>query len=209
VETLITMGGGDMAKFQGGLYPTVAVSDAFNCMAHAAAAVLAHNSAPLSPAAIWFAMVALAAFVGTLRFGFSESLFARANGDLANLCAYLALPLVGISFAMQAELISLGCGEQILFTALGACTAMAANSISDGTQELMKILLNLVMFVFPIVLCAWRSGDHELGAAVALFAVAGVAVGPDRHSFLIGVRRENWFHYMIGVASYGMARSLR
>lgn len=46
-------------------------------------------------AVLGFALVAVAAFVGTLRFGFSETLFAQANGDLADAAAYIGLPLIG------------------------------------------------------------------------------------------------------------------
>jgi hypothetical protein len=32
----------------------------------------------------------------------------------------------------------------------------------------------------------------------ALFVVTGLLIGSDRDSFLAGVRRENWFHYLLG-----------
>jgi hypothetical protein len=75
---------------RGGLYPTIAVSDAVNCVGHAWAAHHAyHAGAP--DAALGFACVAEAALVGTLRFGFSERLLARANSDLADLAAFVGL----------------------------------------------------------------------------------------------------------------------
>ena len=42
-------------------------------------------------AALGFGLVAFAALVGTLRFGFAEHLLAQANGDLADLAAYVGL----------------------------------------------------------------------------------------------------------------------
>ena len=38
--------------------------------------------------------------------------------------------------------------------------------------------------------------------------VAGVVIGPDRHRLLFGVRRENWFHCIIGVTAPLMALGL-
>ena len=45
--------------------------------------------------------------------------------------------------------------------------------------------------------------------AVALFAFAGVVIKPEREERIMGIRREDIFHYMIGVASYGMALGLK
>jgi hypothetical protein len=41
-----------------------------------------------------------------------------------------------------------------------------------------------------------------------LFAVAGLVVKPERHRYLIGIRREDWFHLMIAAASVGIALRL-
>ena len=81
---------------QGGLYPTIAVSDAFNVAGHVFAAALAREKGN-TLAAIGFSTVALAGTVGVFRFGFSESLFAAANGYLADVAAFIGLPLVGFS----------------------------------------------------------------------------------------------------------------
>merc|ERR1711934_754741 len=80
-------------------YPSVALSDSFNAAAHLAAAAAAQTAQPQLPAWLGFALVALAAAVGTLRFGFYPSIFAQANDDLARLAGFLGLPLVGLSFA--------------------------------------------------------------------------------------------------------------
>ena len=47
-----------------------------------------------------------------------------------------------------------------------------------------------------------------LGPVGLLFAVAGVAVGADRNSCILGMRRENWFHYMIAVSAVLLAAGL-
>ena len=68
----------------GTLYPSIAVSDAFNTAGHcyAAWAAIQHGR---TDAALGFAVVAVAAFFGTLRFGVSETTFAGLNGRLADL----------------------------------------------------------------------------------------------------------------------------
>ena len=78
------------ALCSGGLYPTIALSDGVNCIGHAWASWYAYTvGAP--DAALGFALVAEAALVGTLRFGFAERLLAQANGDLADLAAFVGL----------------------------------------------------------------------------------------------------------------------
>ena len=82
----------------GGLYPTIALSDGVNCIGHAWASGYAYSvGAP--DAALGFALVAEAALVGTLRFGFAEHLLAQANGDLADLAAYVGLRTRRISLS--------------------------------------------------------------------------------------------------------------
>ena len=106
------------AHWQGGLYPTIAVSDAFNTACHGAGSHrlrfihIVHTLASISIAAAWlswnaepegsawlgFTLVAIASGVGTLRFGVSESLFSGANAKLADLAAFVGLPLVGLAY---------------------------------------------------------------------------------------------------------------
>jgi hypothetical protein len=194
--------------FQGGLYPTVAVSDAFNTLCHAAAAYISYVAFPSQPASLGFALVVVAAAIGTLRFGFSESLFAKANEDLAQLAAYTGLPLVGLTFIHVGGLWSFACSDYIVICVCGAVLTAISRSLSAKVEELLKILLNVFAFIGPTAWVGYLRGDTELVLAVVLFAVAGIAVKPERHSTLFGMRRENIFHYMIGVASYGMAKGL-
>ena len=122
--------------FQGGLYPTIAVSDAFNAAMHASAALIIHKQYPCDPAALGFATVAVAATVGTARFGYSESMFANANGDLADLAAMVGLPLVGLSFAKKWGMISLTPrGELALAMGLACLNAYMSRTASDGAKE--------------------------------------------------------------------------
>jgi hypothetical protein len=94
-----------MAKSKSkGLYPTVAISDAFNAFCHLLAAVIVYQRGN-SLAMIGFLTVAFAATVGVLRFGFNEDRYALANGHLADLSAFVGLPCVGISFLSNIPLI--------------------------------------------------------------------------------------------------------
>ena len=201
-------------KFQGGLYPSVAVSDAVNTVAHTAAAMMAKNEHPDQPAWLGFGLVAVAAAVGTARFGFSESLFAGANEDLAALAAYVGLPLVGYTFGVLSGLWGAVDGTLLLtLTLAGAALSAVARSLPAGAEEFVKIFLNVILFTLPTGHYGWKkyasSGDPSVLIAVIVFALAGVAIKPDRHRRLLGVRREDWFHYMIASASYVMAGGLR
>mmetsp|Transcript_35687 Transcript_35687/g.72740 ORF Transcript_35687/g.72740 Transcript_35687/m.72740 type:complete len:201 (-) Transcript_35687:308-910(-) len=197
-----------MTHFQGGLYPTVALSDAFNTIAHVAAAHMAYAAFPQLPAFLGFAIVSVATGVGTLRFGFSESLFAKANGDLAHLSAFLGLPLVGVTFAHAGELWKLTPSTFMVVCVCGSVFSDIARSFSEKTKELVKKIINLAAFIGPIACICYDRGDTTLALAAILFVVAGVVVGSDHHSTILGVRRVNIFHYMLGTASYGIAMGL-
>ena len=127
----------------GGLYPTVAVSDAFNAAAHGWAAVKMHEAGE-QPAAMGFGLVAVAATVGTLRFGASERLLAQANGDLADLAAFVGLPLVGRSFALrwlgEDSSFALCRASDTWLLVAGAVVASLCRSLSAEQQELAKVI---------------------------------------------------------------------
>lgn len=193
--------------FGGGLYPTVAVSDAVNFIGHAWAARQAYI-ADEPDAALGFALVAEAAMVGTLRFGFSERLLAQANGDLADLAAYVGLPLVGLSFAQKVGGIVVPCEQKAAGIVMLASLGAVCRSLPEKSQELAKVLLNVVCFVAPILAYSFAVEDYQTGLGVLLFALAGIGVGADRESCLLGVRRENWFHYMIAASAVSLAAGL-
>jgi hypothetical protein len=75
------------------LFPSVAISDLVNAAGHAYAASIVFQSS--LTAALGFSIVAIAALVGTLRFGISARTFRPANENLADLSAFVGLPLVG------------------------------------------------------------------------------------------------------------------
>ena len=63
-----------------------------------------------------------------------------------------------------------------------------------------KVLINVLCFVFPVILFAYENKDKPCYLACIAFVVNGLLIGSDRHSYLIGVRRENWFHYVLGTS---------
>lgn len=193
---------------QGGLYPTVAVSDAFNAAGCFAAAAIAHEGAPALPAWIGFLIVAIAATVGMVRFGFAESLLARTNADLAGLAAILGLPIVGLSFALKWGVVSADGGQQLAFVACCAVVYACSASLPEGAQELLKVVWNLFLFIGPVAGYGAARGDRALLASVGLFAVAGTVVGGSKDKSMLGMLNVNLFHYMIGLANYGIARGL-
>ena len=46
-----------------------------------------------------------------------------------------------------------------------------------------------------------QSRNYRL-LGVVLFLVGGLAIKPDRENSLLGVRRENIFHFLLGTAFY-------
>jgi hypothetical protein len=187
-----------------GLYPTVAISDAFNAAFHLLAAQIAyqhHNYTGM----IGFLNVALAASVGVLRFGFNEDRYALANSHLADLSAFVGLPCVGFSFLMDIPMIQdLPIHPIILVVSLAMIEALS-RSFSPGHRELAKILVNLTFFVAPVAISSIVQKKWMTFGAIAFFVIAGLVVKPERHQYLFGIRRENIFHSMIGIAAYFIA----
>jgi hypothetical protein len=196
-------------KFQGGLYPTVAVSDAFmaGCNFWAAQTLFAAGA---EPQALGFLMVAVAASAGVLRFGVSESLFAASNTKLAVLAGLVGLPLAGATLLAKLFPGVPFLAQSPLAIAVGlSLVERLASQFPEGIREAIKVLVNVGCFLFPVGMLAYRQNDVVLGAGLALFGLAGVVVGPDRHRFIFGVRRENLFHYGLGLATVLMVARLR
>ena len=59
--------------------------------------------------------------------------------------------------------------------------------------------------MLPVAAFSVANRDLQTGACIGLFAFAGIGVGADRNSYIFNVRRENIFHYLIAIASYGMS----
>lgn len=132
------------AKMIGGLYPTIAISDLFNGIAHLYAGSLVENDI----ASLGFYIVACASLVGTMRFGFSESLFSKMNAGLARYAAYVGLPLIGLSTwdpeSYHAKLPSDGTlivGYSLFY--------IMAESLPEELEKILPVLVNLCFFCRP------------------------------------------------------------
>ena len=66
---------------------------------------------------------------------------------------------------------------------------------------------NVGAFVVPVAGAAHAAEDKLTLAAIATFVIAAVPIGPDRHACLLGVRKENIFHYLIGAAAIMFAEA--
>ena len=205
------------------LYPTVAVSDLVNAAGHAYGAYVCYSSNP--NAAIGLLYVAAAAAVGVLRFGFNGKLFAPANGAWAEVAGFIGLPLVG-----HASLQRLLLGTPALLTS--ATTSQLVTFLTFLFQPSAYLSMLVLMyvafkgycseaglsaartgvaftgFVLPLVVDGVLKGNYMLVSSVVLFLIAGIVVGADRHRYLVGVRRENWFHYLIAAAAVGIGSGL-
>ena len=187
----------------GGLYPTIAISDAFNVAAHAYAAHLASSAGNL-PAMLGFLTVCAAGTVGTARFAFDENL-ADLNSDLADVAAFVGLPLVGSSFfrGVMADKF-----EVYSFVVLLVMVEALTRTFGKELRDLSKVFTNLLFFVGPVAQANYFSQDWVPLLGITIFALAGIVITADRERYLFGVRRENLFHYAIGSAAVLIAMGL-
>ena len=187
-----------------GLYPTIAISDAFNALMHLLAAYFAFQGSNYV-GMIGYFTVALAATVGVLRFGFNEDRYALANSNLADMAAFVGLPCVGYSFSMTLPFIK----ELPIHSLVLAVSLMMVEALSRSFpplyRHLMKVFVTLFFFVAPVTISSILRRRWWTFGAILLFVIAGLVVKPLRHEYLLGIRRENIFHYLIGVASYVIA----
>lgn len=160
--------------------------------------------------AFGFISVAAAATVGVYRFGFDEG-FASANGDLADIAAFVGLPLVGIDFMIHRVDFTKGCGQWMqehYFVVVLIMLEAFTRSMKKEARELAKTLTNILFFVLPVGVGSYRNNDLHTLLAIIAFVLAAIVITPNRNKFLLGVRCENWFHYIIGFCAVLIAQGL-
>ena len=164
-------------------------------------------------AAIGFGLVAIASIVGTFRFmGFQQ--FAKANANLADLAAFCGLPMIGMDYMLMTPTFMGSPWPFLQYMQRDMLLCVVSLLVfwkfsegvfnSNATTNLVTVL-NLCMFVLPIVNHGMARNDQETLIAVGLFAFAGIFIGSDRQRCILGMRRENWFHYCIGLSSAMLA----
>lgn len=187
------------------LYPSIAVSDAFNAIGNMCAAFVAftngHEIAGLGFLSVW-----IAALVGVLRFGVSEKMFCKANQDLANVAGFVGFPVIGMSFVanhykdLQLNLLMIS-GFMV---ALEAFT----RSFLDKNRDNARICVNIIFFVAPIAAVCRETADFSTLIALITFVFSGIVITADHEKRIFGVRCVDWFHYSLGVTSYFIACGL-
>ena len=180
-----------------GLYPTVAFSDCFNVISGVTAAYMSFTNHDIQ--FLGFLLVAAAAFIGVCRFGFYPKTFARLNGELADLAAFVGMPLIGLPFleVLLASQYGFTFDNKIhaAFVVTLIVLLFISHALPDTIAELLKVLLNTLLMVLPIIVHGYTYSNFELLGAISCFLIGGVLIGPSRHTCLLGMRKENWFHY--------------
>lgn len=193
--------------------PTVAVSDTFNVLAHVYACHLAYEAREYV-AVFGFMMVVIAAAVGVVRFGFNDNL-ALLNENLADVAAFVGLPLVGLCFAVRvpqfaaaAAFVLFNTHNLLAFSLLLFVIETVANSSRFEVKNLLRTVVNVVFFILPTGARAWIAQDLLCALSISLFVLAGLVIAPNNHKSFLGVRCINWFHYCLGLSAVGIASSL-
>jgi hypothetical protein len=194
-------------------YPTVAISDLFNAAGHAYGAYLCRDANPT--AALGLSFVAAAALAGVLRFGLHGPTFLPLNAAWAEVAGFVGLPLIGyqtlVRTVPQVSTLPVIARSPVGYLSAVLFYYAACREYTVGrpvARDNLKTLIALAAFVAPLLASAFNAGDTLLGGSVTLFVVAGLVIGADRHRCLLGVRRENWFHYAIGTAAVGIGLAL-
>ena len=144
--------------------------------------------------------------------GFQQ--FAKANANLADLAAFVGLPMIGMDYMLMTPtfmgspwpfLQYIQRDMVLCIVGLLVFWRFSEGVFSSNAATSLVTVLNLCMFVLPIVNYGMARNDQETLIAVGLFAFAGIFIGSDRKRCILGVRRENLFHYCIGLSSAMLA----
>jgi hypothetical protein len=188
------------------LYPTIAISDAFQSLSHFYAASLIYQIN--FPAALGLASVGVAGSVGTLRFSLDEKRFETQNNALADIAGFAGLPLVGLYFmSIYLEMAKEANVLALFFTLLFIETATRGGKKEN--KELMVGIINATLFIAPTLYHAITTSNTYLGLSVGIFVLGGVVITPARNKLFMGVICENWFHYCIGTSAVMLATAIK
>ena len=142
-----------------------------------------------------------------LRFGFSEYRYADANGSLADFAGFVGLPVVGLTFLKRINGIEMNLDDMMMVFCFASIEAIT-RGVHAQKRNLSKILMNLAFFVTPVALYSIQNQKTVSLIGIILFVFAGLVVTADRHRTIMGVRCENWFHYLIAVAAFLISQGL-
>jgi hypothetical protein len=136
-----------------------------------------------------------------LRFGFNPEFFRPFNENLAHLAGRVGIPLIGLGFLNlfpeSRALIPLSEDLGILFV-LSLLYGISL-ALERGVGELYTTIAG-VCSMGAILKYGITNSNNSAMLGVFLFVVGGIVIGPEREKYLMGVRRENLFHYTLGTA---------
>ena len=153
------------------LYPTIALSDAYNTITHVLAGIATYHLNEFI--GLGFFLVAAASFIGTLRFGFSEKAFGKANGELATIAAFIGLPLIGIANIerINSDIDNTSYQSSTTIILLLFLYIFATSIVSDSIKEVLILLVNVVLFVAPVYYEGYYRGSNMEIFAITLFII--------------------------------------
>mmetsp|Transcript_59664 Transcript_59664/g.129732 ORF Transcript_59664/g.129732 Transcript_59664/m.129732 type:complete len:207 (-) Transcript_59664:32-652(-) len=186
-------------------FPTVAVSDAFMASCAAFAGLSAWRGGTVV-SALGFWGVAAACCAGVLRFGFSPDQFRPFNENLAAHAGRVSIPLIGLGVAHKVPALAPYLEDQIVCVGVLSIAFAASLGLNHPNTELYTTIISAAGILTVIAHSYTSDCLHGVVGGV-LFVVGGLAIGADRHRSLMGVRRENLFHYCLGSAFVLMSRA--
>ena len=157
-----------------------------------------------------FLLFVCACSAGVLRFGFSPKYFTIANEIFALLAGLAGVPLIAsFYYALIPEKHAVFSKDmerflfnprQFLTIIFPILTTIVWKGWKDKTivQGLIKVAG--VLSITIIGYCGYLHNNQHALLGVFLFAFGGLVITPNRHNCILNVRRENWFHYCLGLA---------
>ena len=170
------------------------------------------RSGDLRCALCGFLLVALAAITGAVRYAFGANTkpLSKLNKATADVAGYVGLPLVGLHYYRHSiHLQDLPAAVPLYFV-LACVVNQSVGRLFDAEngREAHRVLTNVLVFLLPAISCGMLWGSNALLASTAIFALAGILVGPSLERRIFGIRRGVLFNTALGVAAVLMSSSL-
>jgi len=184
---------------------STALSDAILALVAWGAAVIAHLSGS-RPAAAGFALVALAASIGVLRFSAWPQLV-PVHTSLSLVAGQVGIPLIGLGFCLAVFRMPPPPGPLLITLILCVLFFIFQHLIVWNLYGTVVGALGAVAIIaagialFPAPSALWTAGG------ALLLVIAGLAVGT--RGELAGMLRIDLFHYLMAIAIGMMAWGLR
>jgi hypothetical protein len=180
-------------------HPTIAVSDGFMAATAWIGFLQCYNANEVT--ALGFACFGAACSAGVLRFGFNPEFFRPWNECLAQMAGRVGIPMLGLGYLtayLPETRAAIAVSDTSLIFLLFLLFA-ASLPLGKKTGETYTTICG-VCGMGPILQFGMNTQNKYAIAGVLVFVCGGVLIGPDRERYILGVRRENLFHYALGTA---------